>query len=180
MARKDTGPRVHCYWGGLEHEFPHGPPTAVVKHRGLELVLRFGDGDVAGKGPVQEIWLRPDTQPLEAGALRLMPSSAVYFQHARAAMALLGSREGTPAQHLQHFRETLEPFRKAAGPGRGLSDGFYRLLGEQHKALVAEGELRPVTAIAEIHGVTISAASRWLKEARRRGLIEEKEANDAS
>ena len=171
MARNDAAPHVTCYWGGLAHEFPDGPPTAVVTHRGLKLVLRFGEGDVAGGGAVQELWLQPDTQPLEAGALRLMPSSAIYFRHARAAMALLGSREGSPEQRQQHFRDTLKPFRNAAGPGRELSDAFYRLLGEQHKALVAEGELRPVTALAEIHGVTISAASRWLKEARRRGYI---------
>ncbi|MBA3433792.1 MAG: hypothetical protein H0U08_06830 [Actinobacteria bacterium] len=174
MARKNDEPRVTCYWGGLADEFPKGPPTAVVTHRGLKLVVRFDEGDVAGTGPVREIWLQPDTQPLEAGALRLMPSAAMYLRHARAAMAILGSGEGTTSEdRWKHFRVTLEPFRKVAGPGRGLSDGFYRLLAEQHKALIAEGEVYPVKALGEIHGVTISAASRWVTEARRRHYIVE-------
>ena len=35
-----------------------------------------------------------------------------------------------------------------------------------------EGEPHPVKALSEFHHVTISAASRWVKEARRRGYIE--------
>jgi len=36
---------------------------------------------------------------------------------------------------------------------------------------VSEGEAHPVKALGEIHHVTISAASRWVKEARRRGYV---------
>jgi hypothetical protein len=181
MARKKDAPRVWSYPGGLDDEFPNGPPTAVIEDRGLKLVLRFGEGDVAGSGPIQEIWLQSDTQPLEVGALGLMPSSATYFQHARAHMALLGSTEGTPAELEQRFRDTLKPFLNVVGPGRGHSDAFYRILAEEYKANVAEGNLRPVTTIARNHSVTISAASRWLKETRRRGYIDHREeADDAS
>ena len=57
-------------------------------------------------------------------------------------------------------------------PGRGLGPDFYRAIGEHYNALVAEGERHPVKTLGEIHHVTISAASRWLKEARRRGFLE--------
>jgi hypothetical protein len=181
MAKKDEGPAVHCYPAGLGDEFPHGPATAVIIHRGLKLVLRFDEGDFAGKGPVREIRLLPDTQPLDTAALRFMPGAAIYFHHARAAMATFGSTEGTAEERWARFSETLEPFRKVAGPGRGYSPRFYELLAEQYKALVAEGDPHPIKALAEIHHVKISTASKWMKEARRpeRGLLDGEEAGDA-
>lgn len=179
MAKANEEPSVRCYPGGLGDDFPNGPPTTVIEHKGIKLVLRFAAGDISGAGPVQEIRLLPDTLPLDTATLRLMPSAAMYFRYARAAMATLGSTEGTTKQRQERYRQSLEPFRKVAGPGRGHSPAFYQLLAQQYAAVLAEGETRPVTAIAEMHGVTISAASRWLKEARRRRLLEEKKATDA-
>jgi hypothetical protein len=49
----------------------------------------------------------------------------------------------------------------------------------EYEALVADGEKHPVKTLAEKHNVTISAASHWLREARRRGLLPEKEAKNA-
>jgi hypothetical protein len=57
---------------------------------------------------------------------------------------------------------------------RGLDADFYKLVAESYKALVAEGEEHPVKALAEMQPVDISTASRWIKEARRRGFIREK------
>jgi hypothetical protein len=48
---------------------------------------------------------------------------------------------------------------------------FYWVIAANYRALVAGGEPHPVKALAAQHHVTISAASRWLKEARRRGLV---------
>jgi hypothetical protein len=181
VAKKNERPQVRTYRAGLEDEFPNGPPTTVVEHRGFELVLRFGEGDLAGEGPVREIWIRPDTLPLESGALQLMPSASQYFRLARSHMALLGSDEGTPEERFERFYQALEPFRKVAGPGRALGDPFYRLLGEQYKGLVESEYPHPVKTLADIHQVKISTASKWLKEARRRGYPPEKEAKvDAS
>lgn len=173
MAKKNEQPFATVYPGGLRDEFPNGPPTTIVQHRGLALVFRFDKGDIAGKGPVREIWLRPDTQPLEPGVLRLMPDTAFYVNHVRKAMAIMGSDEGTTEERYEAFFKSAEPFRKVAGPGRALSPAFFQLLGEQHDAVVAMGELHPVKALADIHHVKISTASKWLKEARRRGYIEE-------
>jgi hypothetical protein len=79
-------------------------------------------------------------------------------------------------------RAAAELLRQIGRPGRGLSDDFYRLIAGQYKALVAEGERHPVKALAAIQpGKTnISTASRWIKEAKRRGLIDAEEASDAS
>jgi hypothetical protein len=183
VAKKNEAPNVKTHPAGLEHEFPNGPPTTVVEHRGLELVLRFGEGDYAGEGPVREIWIRPDTLPLETGALQLMPSAALYFRLARRHMALFGSNEGTEEERWVRFREALKPFRNVAGPGRALTDAFYRLLSEQYKGLVGFGYPHPVKTLADVHQVKISTASKWLKEAHRRYPPEkgsEKGEGDAS
>jgi hypothetical protein len=183
VAKKDEAPNVRTYPAGLAHEFPNGPPTTVVEHRGLELVLRFDEGDLAGEGPVREIWIRPDTLPLDSGALQLMPSAPFYFDLARRHMALLGSNEGTPEERWARFYEALKPFRNVAGPGRALTDPFYRLLSEQYKGLAESEYPHPVKTLAEIHQVTISTASKWLKEAHRRYPPEkgsEKGEGDAS
>ena len=50
----------------------------------------------------------------------------------------------------------LEALRQIGRPGRGLSDDFYRLVAQQYKALVAEGEKYPVKALAEAQPVHIS------------------------
>jgi hypothetical protein len=169
LAKKDDGPNVKTYPGGLEHEFPNGPPTTVVEHRGFKLVLRFGEGDLAGEGPVQEIWIRPDTLPVEAGALQLMPSAPHYFELARRHMAIFGSDERMPEERWARFYEAAKPFQKVGGPGRALPDQHYQLLGVEYKVRVEAGDPHPVKTIAARHGVKISTASKWLKEARRRG-----------
>jgi hypothetical protein len=170
VAKKDDGPNVKTYPGGLGDEFPNGPPTTVIEHRGFRFVLRFEDGDLAGEGPVQEIRLLPDTQPLEPGVLRLIPSSSLYFGLARRHMELFGHPEWTE-ERWRAFREAFEAFRSVAGPGRALPDGFYRLLGKQYELMVDGGEEHPVKGIADLHTVKISTASKWLKEARRRGYL---------
>lgn len=178
MAKKDEKPRVDCYGAGLPGEdFPNGSPTAVITHLGLKMVLRFAPDDLAGEGDIQEIRLLSDTGPLDTSSLKLLPSGAMYFQAARAAMALLGTGEEkkTQEEKWDAWYTALESFRNAAGPGRALNDAFYRLLGKQREALIAEGEPHPVKALSLIHRVKISTASKWLTEARRRGYI--KEAN---
>jgi hypothetical protein len=166
-------PEVKAWPRGFGDEFPDGPPTAVVKHRGFELVLRFAPGDFLGQGDVQELRLRPGSEKLRLGVLlRLAPQADRYLAYARAAMRIFGS-EGTTQTRWENFRGAAEELRRIAGPGRGLTDEFYRTIASNYKALVDEGERHPVKALAEIHHVTISAASRWTTEAKKRGLIDD-------
>ncbi len=167
-------PQARAYPKGLEDESPNGPPTVVVAHRGYELVLRFAPGDFTGKGDVQELLLRPGGKDLRPRLLRqFAPDAETYLAYARAAMRLLGP-EGTPESRMEDYRGAAEALRHIAGPGRGLGDEFYRTIATNYKALVDGGEKHPVKALSENHHVTISAASRWLTEARRRGLLKEK------
>jgi hypothetical protein len=168
-------PEARAFPRGLEEEFPNGPPTVIVTHRGCQLLLRFAPGDFAGEGELQELRLLPETEELRLGALlQFVPHAKEYLGHARAAMRILGP-EGSPKERWENFRSSAQALREIAGPGRGLSDRFYREIAENYFALVSEGERHPVKALAELHTVTISAASRWIKEARRRGYIKESE-----
>lgn len=167
-------PHANAYPKGLEDEFPNGPPTVVVVHRGCELVLRFAPGDFTGEGDPLEMLLRPSTKDRRMRVLRqFAPDAETYLAYARAAMRLLGP-EGTDESRWENYRGAAEALRHVSGPGRGLSDEFYRTIATNYQALVDGGEKHPVKAISEIHHVTISAASRWITEARRRGLLERK------
>jgi hypothetical protein len=101
---------------------------------------------------------------------RLVPQAPLYLQYARAAMSA----------DEENWVGALEALRTVDRPGRGWSDESYKVVAASYAAIIAEGEPHPVKALAEMHHVSISAASRWIKEARRRGLIDEKEASDAS
>jgi hypothetical protein len=176
MAKKKNEPRVvGTYPAGMEPEFPNGPPTTVIEHRGFKLVLRFDKDDLAGEGPVQEIRLLPDTLPLEPSVLRLMPGLSLYIGLARRHMELFGKAEPASKDQWHRFHEAFKAFRAVAGPGRALPPGFYRLLGAQYKLMVDGGEQHPVKGIADFHSVKISTASKWLKEARQRGYLPAKE-----
>jgi hypothetical protein len=156
----------------LENDFPDGPPTAVIKHVGCRLVLRFAAGDFKAEGPLQELRVLPeDAEAIEPRALRrFAPQAEKYLAYARAAMRIFGP-EGTPESRWEDFRGAGQALREIAGPGRGLSDEFYVTIATNYNALIEGGEPFPVKALSEIHHVTISAASRWVKGARERGLI---------
>ena len=164
-------PKARVFPLGLEEEHPDGPPTAVVTHRGCRFVLRFARGDFRGEGVLQELCVLPDSEQLEPRVLRrFAPYAERYTQFARAAMRILGP-EGTVDERREQLRGAADALREIAGPGRGHSDEFYKTIAKQYEALVAEGEPHPVKALGETNSVTISAASRWVTEARRRGLL---------
>ncbi len=68
-------------------------------------------------------------------------------------------------------RGELERQVKRVKPAR-LDADWYRMIAAEYRRHVDDGEPAPVTAIARSHGVTPSAASRWVTTARKRGLIE--------
>lgn len=147
----------------------HDPRTSVtMKEHGCELVLFFDD--LGRQGPVREVRILPDTKNLEPRTLRqLLPKAPVYIQYARAAMS----------DNVEAWRSSAQALRKVGATRRGLGEDFYRVIAESHAALLAEGEPHPVKALADMHQVGISTASRWIKEARRQGLIAERGENDA-
>ena len=164
-------PQAKAFPKGLKDEFPDGPPTVVVTHLGCELILRFAPGDFNGEGQLQELRLLPGTKNLRPRVLAdFVPRAERYLAYARATMRILGP-EGTPETRMQQYRGAAKALREISGPGRGLSDQFYRLVADNYNELVAEGEPHPVKALSKIHNVTIGAASRWISEARRRKLI---------
>jgi hypothetical protein len=72
------------------------------------------------------------------------------------------------------------PLLAAAGPGpetgrateagRGRPDLFYRDIAHAYLDL-AQRSTRPASELAEAHGVPVTTAHRWVKEARRRGFL---------
>lgn len=74
---------------------------------------------------------------------------------------------------------TAEALKTLRGPGRKparLTDDFYRRVAADFEQRKAAGSSRPVSDLAATQYVDKGTASRWLKEARRRGYI--KEAQD--
>jgi hypothetical protein len=136
--------------------------SVSMKTHGCELVLFFDD--LGRQGPLREFRLLPDSEELEPRVIRqLAPQSPLFLKYARAAMSA----------NEDDWVGTLWALREVGATSRGLGDEFYRLVGHNYTALVDEGEQHPVKALAEMHHVVISTASRWIKEARRRGYIEE-------
>jgi hypothetical protein len=66
---------------------------------------------------------------------------------------------------------------KRVKPAR-IDRDWLRMIAAEYQRHIEEGEPAPITAIAKSHGVTPSAASRWVKAARNKHLLEE--AGDAS
>ncbi|HXH35258.1 MAG TPA: hypothetical protein VNJ54_12745 [Plantibacter sp.] len=171
-------PSVRVHPTGVDGDHPSGPPTAVVLHEGFRLELRFAAGDFRGDGDVQEIRVLPDTEDLKPRALRrFAPKAELYLAYAREAMRWFDPADD-PTTKQARLRDAADALRAISGPGRGHTDAFYRRIAESYNALVDGGEPHPVKALSEIHQQTISAASRWIKEARNRGFIAPKEARD--
>lgn len=166
MKKELVYPDVTVYPHGRE-TFDKGPPEVVIEDHGCELVLVFPDR--TGDGNILELRLRPAAEKLEPRVLRrFAPDAEHYVALARAALRW---------KH-EDARGAVEALRSIGRPGRGLTDAFYRTIAWEYDTLLAEGEQHPVKAISEKHHVTISAASRWLKEARRRGLVDEQGDSD--
>jgi hypothetical protein len=54
--------------------------------------------------------------------------------------------------------------------GRGRPDSFYDAVAAAYRDL-ARRSSRPAAELAETHGVPVTTAHRWIKEARRRGFL---------
>ena len=71
------------------------------------------------------------------------------------------------------FRQRVGELQRLRRRGRrGMDEDFYRGISEEYRGLLERGE-RPTTGIAKAHAVGRSTASRWIREARNRGLLGE-------
>jgi hypothetical protein len=165
--RRDGRPYVRRTPPGARRD--SDPRVCVAMHdRGCKLEMFFED--FAAEGPVLEVRLLPeDGSELTPSLLSdVMSRAALYTRYARASIK---------HEHGEVV-EMLTALRDIGTTRRGLSDEFYRRVANHYGALLREGEPHPVKRLAEINSVTISAASRWLSEARRRGHIEPEAGTD--
>jgi hypothetical protein len=137
--------------------------SVSIEEEGGTLVLFFPrDTGWSGESKLLEVQLLPrKREPFEPW--KLMPRLPLLMQYARASLAHRGD----------DIDATLRALRAVGAPRRGHSPDFYLAVAKSYEALRAEGELHPVKALAKSQPVDISTASRWIKEARRRGLISE-------
>jgi len=169
----DEQPRVDIYCSADVAE-------AAITHRGATLRVRFAGDDQAGRGLPVSFEVCPGTEPLEPRVLRrFAPQAELYVAYARNALRTYGlarfEGQETSEERLEALADASEPLRQVGRAGRGLSAAFYATVADQYKLLVEHGEPHPIKALGEMHGATMSAASRWIKEARRRKLLPPKE-----
>jgi hypothetical protein len=114
-----------------------------------------GDGEGGDSGT-------PDARLDPGYVTRVATSLSLYKQYARATI-LWDHGDATRA---------LAILRNIGATRRGLPSSWFRRIAEEYNRRLDAGERAPVTAIAGAHGVYKSTASRWIKEAKRRGYIQ--------
>ena len=124
--------------------------SVSMRDRGFEVVMFFewkpdahakaAPPVAIGDGPLLEVRLLPDREPMTSGKLReFMPRADLYVRYARAS-AKFWNREEAGAM--------LEALREVAKGRTALDDRFYRTVADVYTALVADGERHPVKAMA--------------------------------
>jgi hypothetical protein len=151
--------------GRSEHRVDDPRMSVSMQEEGATLTVFF-DPETAwsGEAPLLEVRLTPT----DAGTFepwRLLPTLPLHLQYARAAVA----------HRHDDVAAALRALRQVSSTRRGLSDDFLRLVAQLYESLVKEGESYPVKALAAMQHVDKSTASRWVSEARRRGLLEKAE-----
>lgn len=136
--------------------------SVSLKDAGVEVLLFFPESDFSGDTDVLEVRVLPHVKAVTPQALQHVGRRySMYAQYAGATIKFDGA----------DVRGTLATLRQAGKTSRGLSQDHYVLVAHQYNALVAEGHPYPVKALGEVLYTDISNASRWVKEAKRRGLI---------
>jgi hypothetical protein len=140
----------------------HDPPddlrcSVTMPIRGCTLQVFFESIAEAADGPVLEVRLLPGTAPVDSW---IDPKAIAY---ARALASL----------NMDDAVKMLNALRQVGASRRGLGGDFYRTIAAQYRSLEANGERFPITALADAQNprVTVSTASRWIKECRTRKLL---------
>lgn len=146
--RDDTIPvpfRIHFI-----HLYDDETGEHEYRHIGLEVGSEVRDPDEAESVP-----------ELTALTLRqLVERYPRWLELARAHAAVDLERTGELARGAKRVK-----------PAR-LDRNWYRMIADEYRRHVAEGEPAPGTTMALSHGVTPSAVSRWLRSAREMGLLD--------
>ncbi len=153
--------------------------------------VRFAVED-DGRLSVAEFFLPSAWQPITATALRLVPFSVIEATANAGARASIVGRMGTAWVDVEAQLRTLGPgqrgpgakrYRIAAGPpGRGerlqlgvpdsrpYPDAFYARVTDAYRYLV-DNRQAPAPALAEANNVPVTTVHRWVREARKRGIM---------
>lgn len=100
---------------------------------------------------------------VSAEVLRAVPVGRI---EASANAQLHASAPGTPARRAS----ATIPERLRTTAVRGYPDAFYTAVASAYRHLAAATS-RPVAELAAANDVPVTTAQRWVKEARRRGLL---------
>jgi hypothetical protein len=156
---------------------------------GLQVLVRVR-ADEAGRYRIHELHLFPTDEPITAERLRAVRVGAIEQllnlpdEHEAIAARI---DESEPSQLFEAFMEKFlatqltpaysgggvhrAPASKLSAPrGRGYGDEFYERVATSYRDALRRGE-RPVEALRLEANVPRSTAARWVKEARRRGLL---------
>ena len=141
-----------------------------------------------GRLEVAEVYLPPEAGPVTSDHLRQIPVARIEAhvnQPERRAVVIDSLRPDAPRLPLEvaAFRYMSEAMEGTEAPTRRrrslrlvlpttrrYPDSFYSGLAALYSGLAGEGR-RPAAAIAEANGIPVSQVHRWVKEARRRGLL---------
>lgn len=165
------------------------PGSAVA----IETLLVRVRPDDAGRYRVHELHLYAKSDPLTAERIRAVRVAAVeQLLNLPEERALLEKKfdDPLPGPHLAEFiidfvrgfevpqhppRKAVrgqKPSAKLSAPGqRGYPDDFYDRVADVYRDSFRGNSRRPVVDVANEAGVPRSTAARWVKEARRRGLL---------
>jgi len=160
------------------YEWRQEPPLADV----VQVRIKVGDG-----GRLVLCGLRIDGSPT-ADLLRAIPVGRIEAA-ANAQLCVVDTEAAAGVPHTVRERPTAPPDGSAAGwdltdPSkavsrapdrsdgrpRGRPDLFYRQVADAYVDL-SQASHRPASDIAHSHGVPVTTAHRWVKEARRRGFL---------
>jgi hypothetical protein len=181
--------------GGWRLRFANGGWIGLERHDGSEGMLIRVAPDDTGRFRVRELLLRDTGEPVTAERLRAVrlgaiesvanlpdESSAIRERLELPVVNPPGSTSFFDPHQEMRLRAQPKPQparRKLAPPrGRGYPDDFYVRVAETYREALRQQD-RPVKAIAESADVPRSTAGRWVKEARRRGLLGEAQPGKA-
>jgi hypothetical protein len=157
------------------YEWRQEPPLAEV----VEVRIAVGSG-----GRLVLCGLRIDGAP-SAELLRAIPVgrieaaanaqlAVVDAEIVAAAPRSIRERPIAPPESSLDGWDIVDPSRavtrSADGRSRGRPDVFYRQVADAYLDL-SQASHRPASDIAQSHGVPVTTAHRWVKEARRRGFL---------
>jgi len=177
-----------------------GGRTGTKNH---DLLVRVSP-DETGRYRVRELFLSDTGEPITADRLRGVRLGAIEtvvnlpFEHSAiterihleppfGAPGSEGFFEWGPSQprgrpisaEELRVRQQRQPPPLVMPAGRGYPDSFYGEVAKTYRAAMRSDNHAPVVAVAESAGVPRSTAGRWVKEARRRGLLGEAQPGKA-